>query len=885
MTNEPVTRLREFFHRLRSLFRAKQLDTELDAEMAAHLELAMEENLQRGMPPEEARRQALIRFGGMQQAKERHREARALPTLDELGQDLRYALRTFRRDRGFAAIAILILTLGIGANIAVFSVVNTILLRPLPFHDPQQLVFISSAEGKSGMSSMTYSVDAYHELKNQNNSFQDVTGYFAFSSSNNAKLARNGDSLPVSTIAVAGNFFPTLGVQPLFGRSFTPDECLKNSRPVALLTYSLWDRQFASNPSIVGQAITLDNHPVTVIGVLPPTFDFGSVFSPGSKTDIFVPAILDDMEDWGNTLALIGRLKPSVMLPQAQAEANIIFPRVHFNLKHPEWGGDYTGHLTELKEYVTGKLRRSLIVLWCAVGLILLIVCVNLANLLLARASARSKEFAMRRALGAGRARLIRQLLTESLLLTSAGALPGLGLAYAITLYLAHQGSIALPLLSSLKIDEPALAWTLVLSLMAAIFFGLIPNIKISAGNLQEALKDSGAGMTHSKKHDRLRAVLVVSEIALACVLLVGAGLLLRSFLHVLDVDLGFQPSRAAAITVDYDDGGNSAKRAAILQQILARVKAIPGIEGAGMTDNLPLDRNRAWGLSAKGKDYRKGEMPGAFVYIVTPGYLESMGMRLRAGRDLNWSDAPDGTPVVLLNRTAASFLWPDEDPIGRIALVNGKDARVVGVVSDVQESSLEARPGWQMYLSSSQNSPDGAELVVRTKLPPEVLASSVMSALRELNPAQPATEFRTMQQIVDHAVSPRRFFVWLVGLFAALGLVLASLGIYGVISYSVSRQTQEIGIRMALGATANRVQFSVISRTLRLALAGIAIGTVASFIVAKTIASLLFATDPSDPPTFATTILLLSVIALLAGYIPARRASHVDPMTALRVS
>ena len=442
----------------------------------------------------------------------------------------------------------------------------------------------------------------------------------------------------------------------------------------------------------------------------------------------------------------------------------------------------------------------------------------------------------MRRALGAGRTRLIRQLLTESLLLTSAGALLGLALAYGIAIYLAHQGSIALPLLSSLKIDGRALAWTLVISLLAAVFFGLLPNLKISAGNLQEALKDSGAGMTHGKKHDRMRSVLVVSEIALACVLLVRAGLLLRSFLHVLDVDLGFQPSRAAAVTVDYDDGDNSAKRSAILQRMLGRVKAIPGIEAAGITDNLPARSQSRLGLIGEREGLSQGELPGAFVSIVTPGYLEAMGMQLRAGRDLNWSDAPDGPLVVLLNRTAANNLWPNEDPVGRIALVNGKDARVIGVVSDVRESSLESRPGWQMYLSSSQNSPDGAELAVRTKLPPDVLASSVMSTLRELNPGQPATEFRTIQQIVDHAVSPRRFFVWLVSLFAALGLVLASLGIYGVISYSVSRQTQEIGIRMALGATANRVQSSVISRTLRLALVGIAIGTVASFMVAKAI-------------------------------------------------
>jgi len=875
--------MRQFLHRLRSLFLQTQLDGELDAEMATHLELAVEENMQRGMSPEEARRQALIRFGGAEQAKEQHRDARSLPALDEISQDVRYALRTFRRDPVFVLIAVLILTLAIGANIAVFSVVNTILLRPLPFPHPQQLAFITAADGRSGMSSLTYSVDAYDELLHQNNSFQDVTGYFAFTSTNNSKLTRDAKALPVTSINVVCNFYQTLGVQPMLGRAFEAAECRKNGRPVVLLSYAFWRRQFAANRTLVGDAISLDNKPVTVIGVLPPAFDFGSIFSPGAKVDLFVPAALDDMEDWGDTLALVGRMKPGITVPQAQAEANIIFPRLHFNSKHPEWGGGYSGRITQLKEYVTGKLRRSLIVLWCAVGLILLIACVNLANLLLARASARSKEFAMRTALGAGRGRLIRQLLTESLLLSGAGALFGLSLAFRMIFYLAHHVLIALPLLSSLTIDGIALLWTLLVSLLAGIFFGLAPNLRMSTGNLQEALKDSGAGMTQGKKHDRLRSVLVISEIALACVLLVGAGLLLRSFLRVLDVDLGFQPSRAASITVDYDDEGKPAKRAVILQDILARVKAIPGIEKAGITDNLPLDRNRSWGLSAKGKDYRDSELPGAFVYIVTPGYLDAMGMRLLAGRDISWSDGPDvGTPVAVLNKTSADYLWPNEDPVGRIALVNGKDVRVIGVVADVRESSLETRPGWQMYLSSIQQGPDGAELVVSTKLPPEVLASSVMSVLRAINPGQPATEFRTIQTHVDHAVSPRRFFVALVSFFAVLGLILASLGIYGVISYSVSRQTQEIGIRMALGATANRVQLGVISKTMRLALTGIALGTLASFVVAKAIASLLFATDPNDPPTFAATIFMLSLIAVLAGYIPARRASHVDPMTAL---
>jgi len=459
----------------------------------------------------------------------------------------------------------------------------------------------------------------------------------------------------------------------------------------------------------------------------------------------------------------------------------------------------------------------------------------------------------------------------------------GLGLAFAITSYLAHQGSIALPLLSSVRVDGKALVWTLFITVATAVIFGLAPALKMSGKNLQDALKDSGPGMSEGKKHERLRAALVISELALACVLLVGAGLLLHSFLRVLDVDLGFEPSRTAAIKVDFKDSDNGAQRGVVLQETLQRVRAIPGIEAAGISDNLPLDMNRAWFLRAKGTDYREGEVPGTFVYVVTPGYLNTMGMRLLAGRDVSWEDGSKSEQVVIVNQTAARRLWPGEDPIGRTALVNTGEARVIGVIADVHESNAEKDPGWQMYLSAAQYRPMGAELVVRTKLPPEVLAASVMSALRSLNPAQPATAFRPIQQIVDHSVSPRRFFVMLVSIFAALGLVLASLGIYGVISYSVTRQTQEIGIRMALGATSVRVQIGVIGKTLRLALIGIAIGAAASFAVARGITSLLFAVQPNDPPTFTMTILLLSAVAFVAGYVPARRASRINPMSALR--
>ncbi len=851
-------------------------------EMVSHLEIAIEENLKRGMSAEEARRHALLRFGGVEQAKQQQREARGFASIDILWQDLRYTFRTLRRDPGFATIAILILAVGIGANIAVFSVVNTILLRPLPFHNPQQLVWITGLPGRGGLSSQTYSSDAYKSFVSQQRSFQDVTGYFAFSTSDNTRLMGRGEPLLLSAILVNGNFFQTLGVQPILGRLFRPEECQKNAPPVTLLSYPFWKRQFGGDPDIVGKAVNFDGRSVTIIGVLPETFDFGSVFSPGSKVDTYGPAILDDMEDWGNTLALIGRLKPGVSIGQAQAEADLLFPRLLFSFKHPDWGGNYTGKLSILKEYVSGKLRRSLIVLWCAVGLILLIVCVNLSNLMLARAAARGKEFAMRSALGAGRARLVRQLLTESIVLSAIGALLGLGLAYGTTFYLAHQGSIALPLLSSVTVDGSALVWTLLITVSTAIVFGLVPGLKMSRSNLQEALKDSGPGLSEGKKHERLRAALVISELALACVLLVGAGLLLHSFLRVLDVDLGFEPSRRAAIKVDFDDS-NAEHRGVVLRNMLQRILAVPGIEAAGIADNLPLDMNRSWGLSAKGKQYKPGELPATFVYVVTPGYLNVMGMRLLAGRDISWQDETRKERVVIINQTAARYLWPGEDAVGRMALVNGMDTRVIGVVANVRESSAEVAPGWQMYLPVMQNGPVGAQLVVRTKLRPDVLASSVMATLRSINPGQPATEFRPLQNIVDHSVSPRRFFVSLVGIFAVLGLVLASLGIYGVISYSVTRQTQEIGIRMALGATVVNVQLQVIAKTLRLALIGIVLGAIASFAMARAITSLLFAVQPNDPPTFTSTILLLTIVAIVAGYVPARRASRINPMIALR--
>jgi predicted permease len=888
--------LQRLARRVSAFFRKDSLDGDLDAEMASHLEMAMDENLRQGMTPEEARRLAMVRFGGVQQAREKQREARGLPFLDVLGQDVRYTVRTLGRDAGFTAVAVLILALGIGANVAVFSVVNTILLRPLPFPQSQQLVWIAPPPTKCGLSCATYSSDAYEEFVAATKSYDGVTGYMAFTGPDNYRLTGRGEPVPATGIEVISNFFQVLGVQPLMGRLFTPQESHAGAHPVALLEYAYWKRQFAGDPGIVGKEIDLTGTPTTVVGVLPESFDFGAFYSPGERVDLLVPLDLDKERMWGNIIAMTARMKPGVALGQAQAEANIVVPKLCWNNKYPQSCGSYVNkHGTSmlvrtLKDYVSGRLRQSLIVLWAAVGMILLIACVNLSNLLLARAAARGKEFAMRSALGASRGRMVRQLMTESLILSAGGAVLGFVLAWGLVLWLAHQGSLALPLLSTLHIDGHALGWTVLIAIVAALLFGLMPGLRMASGNLIETLKDSGHGSSAGRKHEAVRTALVITEVALACVLLVGAGLLLRSFLKVLDIDLGFQPDQAASIRVDYDDSApteeaSALKRGTIFEQVIARVSALPGVKAAGIVDYLPLGANRAWGAPVpQGKTFPEGALPGPLVYVCTPGYMRAMGMRLH-GRDFDWSDGPKSQEVVIINAAAARTYWPGEDAVGKV-LMNGKDElHVIGVVDDVHASSVEAEKGWQIYYSAMQNGPNDAQLVIRSRVAPASLAGSVLRTLRELNPNQPAVEFQPIRTIVDRAVSPRRFFMLLVGIFAGLGLLLASLGIYGVIAYGVTRQTQEIGIRMALGATRGRVQRTVLGRTLGMVLLGIVVGTVASFAAARMIASLLFGTEPTDPMTYLGMVALLICVALVAGYLPARRASRIDPLVALRTN
>ncbi len=887
--------LRQGLNRVRAFFHKERLDGDLDAEMAAHLEFAIEENLGRGMSAEEARRRAMAEFGGVQQARERQRDARGLPFLDVLGQDMRFTFRSLRRDLGFTIVAMVMLGLGIGANVAVFSVVNTILLRPLPLEYSSRLVWVAPPPQKCGLSCATYSVDAYNEFKAQSRSYEDVTGYMAFSTPDNLRLTGRGDPVPATGIEVMTNFFQTLGVQPQLGRLFNAEDGRHGSHPAVLLENAYWKRQFAGDPAIVGKEIDLNGSPATVVGVLPASFDFGAVFSPGERVDLVSAEILDDERNWGNIVPMIGRLKPGVTLAQAQGDANRVVPHLCWSERVPQSCGQYAGTdagiaLRTLKDYVSGRMRRSLELLWGAVGLILLIVCVNLSNLLLARSAARSKEFAMRSALGAQRSRIVRQLLTESMILSAGGAVLGLAIAYGVTFWLTRAGSIALPLLSSIRLDRAAMGWTLLVTMATAFLFGLMPGLKMASGSLQETLKDSSAGTGKGLRHGKIRAALVISEVALACVLVVGAGLLLRSFLRVLDVDLGFAPDQAASIKVDYNDSATSeeasiAKRTQIFQQVIARVSVLPGVEVAGIADYLPLGPNRAWGVpTPQGKTYPEGALPSPLVYVCTPGYLRAMGMRVH-GRDFSWDDNLKSQEVVLINAAAAKVYWPGEDAVGKLLVSGNEKLHVIGVVDDVHASSVEDEKGWQIYYSALQKDPSSAQLVVRSKVPPATLAGSVLRALRELNPNQPAAEFRPIRTIVDRAVSPRRFFVLLVGIFAALGLTLAALGIYGVIAYGVTQQTQEIGIRIALGASRARVQMGVLGKTLSLVGAGLVAGTLASVAMGRLMASMLFGTQPTDVVTYVGMAVVLLAVALTAGYLPAWRASRINPMVALRMN
>jgi len=875
--------IREFIERFAAFFKRSSHEKDLDAEIKAHLAFAIDENIAAGMTAAEARRQAMIRFGGLEAAKELQRETRSLPFLEYLAQDLRYALRMMRRDPGFSFFAIVIIALGIGACSTVFSVLRTVLIRPLPFRNPGNLVWLANAKPDEGLSAQTLQVLPFLALKERNQSFSDMAAYFAFYGVGDSQLTVNGESERLNALPVSQNFFPLLGVEPQLGHYFSADECKWNGPKAVMLSHGLWERRFAADPHIIGRAITLDNAPVTVVGVLPESFDFGAVFAPGTHMDLYFPFPLTQETDrWGNTIAIVARLKPGVSLGRAQAEASILGK--HISEEQPN-RNSITPMLTMLKDHVSGQMRPALLVLGFAVGTVMLIVCANLSNLLLARSSARQKELAIRSALGAGKGRLVSQILTESVLLSLCGALLGIAFALLGTRLLSHLTSFKVPLLSDVRVDSVTLFFTVLLALLTGVVFGILPALQVPRARVSDALKEQSRSSTGTRHHAWLRSALVVSEIAFAAVLVVGTGLLLHSFLRVLDVNLGFQPARSAALRID--PGTNLAtqeKANAYINEALRRVREIPGVEAAGITDSLPLGSNRTWGAGAKGVVYTRDSYPVAFVHIVTDGYLKAMGISLKDGRDFDERDTPAGDKVVLINETLARNLWPGQNPLGRLMNGDKKDIHVIGVVRDVHHLGLEQAGGPEMYYAMRQTQDYGSmQLTVRSRLTLPELNSNVRAALLQVDSSLPREEFRPLQDLVDHSVSGRRFIVFLLSGFACFALLLASLGIYAVISYSVAQRTQEIGLRMALGASPAVLQRSVLLQTLGLAVIGLLIGTVVSALLTQGLRSLLFGVTPTDPWAFVSMLILLAGVATVAGFLPARRAARINPMIALR--
>ena len=805
--------------------------------------------------------------------------------LDTLAQDLRFGIRSVRRDLGAALFAVAIVAIGIGASTTVFSLCRALLLRPLPFERPDRLVWIANGTSEN-LSGQTVQVDNLLALRAESRSWSAVAGVFPFYAPGDVRFAGSGEPERLTGVPVTQNFFAVLGVEPLIGRFFDDAESRYGAPKTVVLGHQLWERRFAGDRAIVGRRIVLDGDPVTVIGVLPESFDFAATFTPGRRADVFFPFPLSpETNRQGNTLALIGRLKDGATIEDAQTEASLIGARHKGDRVDGRPINGFAPRLRTLREHVSGRFEAALLVLSGAVGFLMLLVCANLSNLLLVRASGRRREMAVRVALGAPRTRLVRQLLIESVMLCGSGAVLGTLIAFAGTTMVSRLQGTTVPLLDGVRVDLVVLGFAVAVAMIAGVGAGLLPALQASAfapASLAEGARGSSDG-----RSGRARRVLVVTEVALVCVLLTGAGLLARSLDRVLAVQPGFASDNVTAVRVDRSRGSrdSAARNAAYFDALLAAARSVPGVQALGLTDALPLGDNfgwRRWGASVPGREGANDRV-SPLVRMIDEGYLRAMRIPLLAGRAFAATDDAASEPVVIVNERLARTFWPNEDPIGRYLRTSGVNRRVVGVVGDVRYFGLDRDTDIEMYMPLRTGDYQSVDLVVRAAVPPATLAAGMRAALRRFDPALPVAEFRTMGELMDRSVFARRFVVVLVAAFAGFGLILASLGIYAVISYSVSQRTQEIGIRMALGATPGNLRASILSQTARMVVGGVAIGLPASWLVARAIRGLLFDVAPSDPATFTAVLAALASVALLASYFPARRATRVDPAVALR--
>ncbi|MGC1782172.1 MAG: ABC transporter permease [Acidobacteriaceae bacterium] len=878
---------------LTQIFSRRQMTDDLSEEMRQHLEEKIEAFVAGGMAREEAVHAARRAFGNATLIEQRSREIWMWPWIESLWADVKFALRQLRKSPGFAVTAILTLALGIGATTAMFSVIRAVLLKPLDYHDPDRLVLLSSSVTPIHFDEMISSARSYN-------------GLGAYSGKEDLALSGDGQPEVLKGVRVSGNFLNILGIQPLMGRSFLPAEDKPGAPNVAMISVELWQQRFNGSPSIVGRSVTLAGTAYTIIGVLPRKFKF-----PFAATDVWLTrpsewSVLDPQSRRiSPILQVFGRLKPAVDIQHANAELTIIDRE--YDTAHPDMLDTDKSiaqrlnrpptHLEFLKNQLVSDIQPKLWLLFGTVGFVLLIVCANIASLLLARSTTRSREFAVRAAIGAGPRRIVGQLLTESILLSLIGGCFGLALAELAVKAVRGMTVLDLPRSGEITIDGTVLLFAVILSLFTGLLFGSAPSLSASRPNLAGVLRGSGEGtISASQKpsffHLNPRSLLVIGQVALSTVLLIGAALLIESLARVYRVDPGFQVSNILTMSLTpsptrYD---TEQKRAAFYNAIVERVESLPGIRSAAITRTLPMTGFGGSPVQVTGRpDMRLNERPIAIFQNITPEYFQTMTIALKRGREFTAHDDAASMPVAIIDESMARRFWPrypnGPSPIGQHLLIgaHSQPTEIVGVVTDIHQGGLDLEPRPGVYLSSAQQPPESAMLAVRTAGDPLSFANAVRNRILILDPNQPVSEVASMSEIVDASEDQLRVMMTLLGIFAGAATIIAVVGLYGVIAYSVTQRAKEIGIRRALGAPRGNILSLVVGHGLRVALVGILLGLCGAYVLARVLQGLLFQIVPTDPRTYAGIAFLFVVVAGTASYIPARRAASIDPMQALR--
>ena len=802
-------------------------------------------------------------------------------------QDIRYGLRMLTKNRAFTLVALLTLALGIGANTAIFTVVNAIVFRPLPFAAPQQLVGVWTKDLQRPGSQYPASLPTFRDWQQQSHSF---TGFAAYAFNRFHVSGKEGPDETRGALTTT-NFFDVMGVTPVLGRALQPAD---ERERVVVLGDELWRRRFNADRNVLGKTIDLNSETFTIIGVMPPSFRFPvpdiELWTSLAPIYNLPSGARSSVGDWINSRSLrgyriVGRLRDGVLPEQAQAEMNTIAERLA--KAYPDSDGGTGVVLVPLRTQMVGNFQKPLVVLLVAVGFILLIACANVANLMMARTAARDREIAIRRAMGAGQLRLIRQMLTESILLATLGGLIGLLLATWGVQLLLGVSPKDIPRLESVSVDRWALLFTFVVSIGTGVLFGLAPAWHARKLSLNESLREGGRGIAGFARVKRVRGLLVMSEIALAVMLLIGSGLMLKSFQRLTDVNPGFKSDHllTMAVGLQFVHYQDPAKQVAFFDQALQRIRSLPGVVAAGACTSLPPTYiQQSTGFTIEGRTAETGTQPPSAIYMpATPGFVEALGVPLVRGRTIADADTAQAPGVVMINQTLASRFFPNEDPLGRRITISGVVRTIIGIVGDAKYQGLGVEAGPQAYVPHAQSPFPGMRIVVRTTTDPQSLVSAVRAQIQSVDGEEGPTRFASMEALLSESVAQPRFNAFLIGLFAALAFILSAIGIYGVINYEVTQRTGEIGVRMALGAQSRDVLRLIIGQGLVLTLGGLVVGLAGAFVLTRFLTGLLFEVKPTDPLTYAAVAGLLAVVATVACLIPARRATKVDPLVALR--